>query len=771
MFLKMRSQNGMELVLISAVDSGLNQITVTRGQDGTTPVGHAVGTEALAAIPAIAFNQMREEIQALEGALLSSGFLHDIILAAAASSAGTTFRDSPKLILRSTYWDGDSSENYDVRVYQDRFGTPVDSTQLVWDFANVNKMILSPLAGLYINQIQALTQNGLLDIVKNGTGGIRIGTTNNFSNSQDILIGRGNDSIEIGGGIMTFQLSGQNVGFALVAGNVQIRNNNVLSFYSDAGSTTQSTFTPSAGATTWLGASNSNIIIEAPANAGISIGITGGVPTPGDGEVKFGSATTTFWGSGSGHLYSVVGNVERYRFHPSSALHQFSQGNPIVFYGGTGTDERWRLQSGGANNMGILVGSAALVSITNETAVSIIGVNKIEPLTVNSNLNFRLNPLVGGTSSYTMGQISLLANTFRIGNTTQYIEIPVEAPAALSLKVVGTVSATMLEIQDATNGGIKTNNVTAITTNTALVLSPTGTGYGTLQSSDGTDYFRMNTTNGQIARNSITQIEFTDAAIRIMNGAPMILFSDNGTTEQSRFTIAAGSTTWDGASNSNIIISVDSNAGISIGNGSTPADGEVAIFASSTKGFRMGGAGGDYIFTSAFSFLDGGQANPTLVINAGSDVQVRNSFPLIIYAGNGSDERGRWDTTLLRLEAADAADNTATNSPQLILQAKNNQSGAPVQIDFDFALRHEVTAGAGTAGPTLDFTFKNSGTLGFTIRRVVGAAGEYVIPMLPNVDTTVAPAASFPGGMVYDAANGLGSKIFTSDGTTWTERL
>jgi hypothetical protein len=79
--------------------------------------------------------------------------------------------------------------------------------------------------------IQAATANGLLDIVKNGTGGIRIGTTNNPSNTADLIIGRGNDSMELGGGIFTFQLSGGSLTADMVDKSFRLQNTATFIIY------------------------------------------------------------------------------------------------------------------------------------------------------------------------------------------------------------------------------------------------------------------------------------------------------------------------------------------------------------------------------------------------------------------------------------------------------------------------------------------------------------------------------------------------------------
>lgn len=65
--------------------------------------------------------------------------------------------------------------------------------------------------------LRAKTANGLLDVVVNGTGGIRIGTTNNLANGADAIIGRSTDSIEVGGGLVETIISGTRRGYWLGA--------------------------------------------------------------------------------------------------------------------------------------------------------------------------------------------------------------------------------------------------------------------------------------------------------------------------------------------------------------------------------------------------------------------------------------------------------------------------------------------------------------------------------------------------------------------------
>ena len=62
MWLVERGSNGLEVLQVTDVNLILNRITVTRGLDGTVAVPHVEGETIEATIPAIALNQMRDEL-------------------------------------------------------------------------------------------------------------------------------------------------------------------------------------------------------------------------------------------------------------------------------------------------------------------------------------------------------------------------------------------------------------------------------------------------------------------------------------------------------------------------------------------------------------------------------------------------------------------------------------------------------------------------------------------------------------------------------------
>lgn len=64
MWLSGRSQDGFEIVQVTAVDLAQDQITVNRGKDGTAAVAHPQGRNLKSTIPAVALNQMRDELVA-----------------------------------------------------------------------------------------------------------------------------------------------------------------------------------------------------------------------------------------------------------------------------------------------------------------------------------------------------------------------------------------------------------------------------------------------------------------------------------------------------------------------------------------------------------------------------------------------------------------------------------------------------------------------------------------------------------------------------------
>lgn len=73
MWIAVRGVGGLEVVQVTAVDLALNQVTVTRAKDGTTAIAHAQGERGIATIPAVALNQMRDELVAHAVFLTPSG--------------------------------------------------------------------------------------------------------------------------------------------------------------------------------------------------------------------------------------------------------------------------------------------------------------------------------------------------------------------------------------------------------------------------------------------------------------------------------------------------------------------------------------------------------------------------------------------------------------------------------------------------------------------------------------------------------------------------
>lgn len=66
MWVPIRGVNGLEVCQVTAVDLGLNRLTLTRAKDGTVAIAHSQGEVFKASVPAIALNQMRDEIIAME---------------------------------------------------------------------------------------------------------------------------------------------------------------------------------------------------------------------------------------------------------------------------------------------------------------------------------------------------------------------------------------------------------------------------------------------------------------------------------------------------------------------------------------------------------------------------------------------------------------------------------------------------------------------------------------------------------------------------------
>lgn len=315
MYLRLRSINGVEVVKVVTVDSGV-QLTVSRAQDGTTAVAHPANTAAECTVIALGHNQLLAEVKALETFLGITGGIvtwdRGIILTPTAdANGGAQLVDTPAFGWRGKYWTGVASATYTFTNYLDMTATTPAGT-LKWEVEGTPIMTLSSISatvgvlGIDIIQvltgagtltfknsagttraqlldggtfkvdiIQALATGGLLDIQKNSTGGIRIGTTNNLNNPADLALGRANDSLEIGGGQMTFQLAGQSGTMTITDKQVNMQNGTVLLVDTARASTTNGNFflAPQGTGLIYIGSSavtgsgsSNDVIIGASAN-------------------------------------------------------------------------------------------------------------------------------------------------------------------------------------------------------------------------------------------------------------------------------------------------------------------------------------------------------------------------------------------------------------------------------------------------------------------------------------------------------------------------
>lgn len=83
MYGALRSVNGFEVIKVTAVDSDNDILTVTRGLDGTVAVAHYTGQAVRATFPAISWNQIVLEIQAVQQSLLGeAGSLRNLTVTA-----------------------------------------------------------------------------------------------------------------------------------------------------------------------------------------------------------------------------------------------------------------------------------------------------------------------------------------------------------------------------------------------------------------------------------------------------------------------------------------------------------------------------------------------------------------------------------------------------------------------------------------------------------------------------------------------------------------
>ncbi len=122
-------------------------------------------------------------------------------------------------------------------------------------------------------------------------------------------------------------------------------------------------------------------------------------------------------------------------------------------------------------------------------------------------------------------------------------------------------------------------------------------------------------------------LHLTASVASFRNATPVVFYTDNGVTEQSRFTIAAGSTTWQSAAaqNSNMLIIAGGTGGIVVG-GATVAASQVnmgqnnnfkAVFGAAAISFEAAAAGTSVLNITAteFQWTDGA-THPVAFYNA-----------------------------------------------------------------------------------------------------------------------------------------------------------
>jgi len=668
MYVALRSVNGYEVVLITAINS--NTLTVTRARDGTTAVAHPVGTAVRAVAPALFFNQVRVELQAIEDALGGSGLDEDLILEAGVALVGDQLKDSPGVVLRGKYWNGSASADYDARVYHDLLTTGPTS-QLRWTFGGTDKMLLSSGGVLSVDTLQVLTASGSLTI-KNQGGTARATLSDvgvlevTTSISTPIVRGVTGSAITLGGtaaGVTASQvrlyspddtdflaiLNGGHQFFTASVSRVNIGDSSVainnatpLVFNSGADVTEQSRFTPSVGATTWLAASGSDIIIQNDqANNAIVIndGVNGSVQINRDGSGtaylgggandRIGIDTAIRLEMGLAHLYVV-----------SSASFQFRGGYPAIFYSDAGVTEQ-----------------------------------------------SRITPTAGVTTWL----------------------------ASLATDIV----------IDTATGAIAVGSATLGADGSARLTSP-----------DGTDFYHAENGILDIIMNNVNTLRLTDSVVSINNARPLVFYSGNVVTEESRFTIAVGSTTWAGASNSNMIIRTAGNASLDLGLAVSSVNGTELRAGMSTTTFMIGQ-------TTLIGFNVSGNS---LIVTA-TENQIRNARPLVFYSGDGTDERFHLNTTEILYAPAVAIAATLNDSPNFTLRISNHTGVA--NETFDAAQIYEDLAGGGTADVDTRVGWRLRGVLGFSIIHDEGVNACKIL--LPPADRTTMPVVASDGAMIYDS--------------------
>lgn len=415
-------------------------------------------------------------------------------------------------------------------------------------------------------------------------------------------------------------------------------------------------------------------------------------------------------------------------------------GKPVVFLSDNGVTEQSRITPAagnttwlGASNVGISItaqgasGAVVLTSAASNDYISLanqiirIGINNQQKMTIStSQFSIEQNLPV---KFYTGAQVGQYANIQSTGLTIDAISaFTTNGTLTISRNGSGTVLI----------GAAGAESITVSSTN--ITYRHGGSGDHLFVDSSGNTLLRMGGLAGQI---------------QVRHAYPLVFYSDGGTTEQSRITSAAGSTTWLGNSTSDIIIKAGTG-GVVIG-GATAADGWNIL--SSPDGTDQG-AVSNGIFSFVMNSVNRARFTDT-------EFQLRNATSIILYNGDGTDERGRWDTTQLAIEIDDATGGATQKDSPIIKMIAKYWTGA-ASADLEAQIYNDVT---GVGPQIVDLTFKNVAKTGLRIR--YHSDPNVAIPILPDINTAGVAAANFTGGIVYDSTAPGGKVFWGSDGAAW----
>jgi hypothetical protein len=303
MHLASLSEDGFEIVRVTAVDLTLNRLTIARAQDGTVAVAHAAGQQWKAVPVAKGFNQMRDDLVAVETFLgTSSGHIPGaVVFISGAAGLGT---DSANF-----FWDdvnnflgvGTNTPAFRLDVAGDVRIEGSGKLYFGGTGAADNDVGLQQGAA---NRLDLLTGDSLNIVL----GNLQMAGTTLFESDRDLavsLLPNADNALNLGSAARSFaslylKRTSGSVLFAGASGLVTEDNANL--FWNDA----------------------SNRLGIGTNNPGTTVEVAGGVRVVGNADVPVSGGSNAFWAGGyaspvNGRLFIGDGSGWEFRFASRTA--------------------------------------------------------------------------------------------------------------------------------------------------------------------------------------------------------------------------------------------------------------------------------------------------------------------------------------------------------------------------------------------------------------------------------------------------------------------